>query len=174
MTDELTSTFAGDGFLRPGSFAARDDVEHLHGAFDRLFAPGARIDEDDRVAPAGGGALAQVLNPERYVPGLLETATYRPAETLGHDAGANRTEEPRRAVIMMFSRPGQSSHSRATHPGTRTARDYGASISTWPSRTSTWYARTRVPSGSTHDRPSSSRNSHPCQGQRMTSVGSAT
>lgn len=142
MTDELATAFARDGFLRLEALAAEDEIERLHDVFERLFAPDTRIDGEDRVEPASGGALAQVLNPERCVPELLATEAYRSA--------------------------------RATRPGSWTARDYGASISTCPSRTCTSYARTRVPSGSTHDLPSSSRNSQPCQGQRMTSVASAT
>jgi ectoine hydroxylase-related dioxygenase (phytanoyl-CoA dioxygenase family) len=94
LSDELVARFRRDGYLRLETLAEDDEVKRLREVFDGVFADGARIAPDDRVELAGRrGALAQVPNPERYAPGLVETSAYRAAAAvaralLGDGAGA--------------------------------------------------------------------------------------
>jgi ectoine hydroxylase-related dioxygenase (phytanoyl-CoA dioxygenase family) len=94
LSHELVARFHRDGYLRLETLADEGEVDRLRDLFDGVFADGAQIAPDDRVELADrGGALAQVLNPERYAPGLVETNAYRAAAAvaralLGDGAGA--------------------------------------------------------------------------------------
>ena len=75
LTDEQVAAFERDGFLVVDGLTDPDEVAALRDAYDELFARAGGFEGRDRIELAVDGdrpVLPQVLNPERYLPELLQ------------------------------------------------------------------------------------------------------
>ena len=83
LTQEQVDKFHARGFLRLEAITTADEVTRLQAVYDRLFEPGAAVDEKDRFELAGTAdapVLPQITNPDHYAPELLETTALRNAK----------------------------------------------------------------------------------------------
>jgi len=96
LTAEQVVDYRRDGFVSVDALTSAAEVVALQGIYDRLFEPGAVIDEQDRIELAGDRdaerTLPQILNPDRYAPELRETAAYRNAKALAGQLLADDAE----------------------------------------------------------------------------------
>jgi ectoine hydroxylase-related dioxygenase (phytanoyl-CoA dioxygenase family) len=94
LTAEQIAAFERDGFIALERLADSGEIASWRDGYDELFARSDGFADHDRIdlAPAGERAvLPQIVNPERYLPRLVEGAAYRNArlvarELLGDDA----------------------------------------------------------------------------------------
>lgn len=94
LTEEQVAAFARDGFIRVERLVDADEIASWREGYDELFARSEGFADHDRIdlAPAGERAvLPQIVNPERYLPRLVEGGAYRDAlavarQLLGDDA----------------------------------------------------------------------------------------
>jgi hypothetical protein len=82
LTDEQLASFRRDGFVRVESLVTVAEVEVLRGLYDELFRREGGFDAGDRIelnADVARAPLPQIVNPERYAPGILQGTAYRNA-----------------------------------------------------------------------------------------------
>jgi ectoine hydroxylase-related dioxygenase (phytanoyl-CoA dioxygenase family) len=96
LTDVQIAAFERDGFVTIDQLADADEVASWCDGYDELFARAGGFADNDRIdlAPAGErSVLPQIVNPERYLPQLVEGRAYANAravarQLLGDDAVA--------------------------------------------------------------------------------------
>lgn len=95
-----------DGFATVEALTTAEEIAWLVEAYDRLFEPDSAVRAEDRFELAGeqdgAGLLPQVVNPERYLPELLDTIAHRQAFEL---ARAVLGEEARPAGMHAIRKP---------------------------------------------------------------------
>ncbi len=79
LSDDDVAAFERDGFLTIDALADPDEVDVLRSGYDELFARTEGFADSDRLDLAPGGerpVLPQIVNPERYLPRLVEGSAY--------------------------------------------------------------------------------------------------
>ena len=79
LSQEQVDKFHARGFLRIESITTAEEVTRLQKVYDRLFEPGATVDDKDRFELAGTSdapVLPQITNPDHYAPELRDTTAY--------------------------------------------------------------------------------------------------
>ena len=85
LTDAQLTSFERDGFLRIEALTDHAEIEVLLGLYDELFQRGGGFDSGDRIelnADVAAAPLPQIVNPERYVPRLVQGSAYRNAQAI--------------------------------------------------------------------------------------------
>jgi Phytanoyl-CoA dioxygenase (PhyH) len=86
LTEEQVRLFEDQGFLSLDVLTSVTEVDRLKDIYDRLFEPGAVIDDRDRLElsghPGEAPVLPQIVNPDHYAPELLDTVAYRNASAI--------------------------------------------------------------------------------------------
>jgi ectoine hydroxylase-related dioxygenase (phytanoyl-CoA dioxygenase family) len=85
LTAEQVGAFDRDGFLAIDALTDDDEVAALCDAYDELFQRTSGFADGDRidlVADGERGLLPQILNPERYVPTVVQGHAYRNATAI--------------------------------------------------------------------------------------------
>ncbi len=82
LTDAQLASFRRDGFVRVEALTTGAELEILRGLYDELFHREGGFDAGDRIelnADVARAPLPQIVNPERYAPGLVTGPAYRNA-----------------------------------------------------------------------------------------------
>lgn len=94
LTDAQVAAFERDGFVAVDAVTTPDEIAALRAGYDELFARTEGFAEHDRIELALDGSqpvLPQIVNPERYMPELVQGPAYATAQRiarqlLGDDA----------------------------------------------------------------------------------------